>query len=109
MTDPTTRRADVDRANAPAMPRLAAQCAHELSRPAKSVYDGLRAIEAWFLQHGDPFIPLDPSAFINAVTGHRDALNPASETHSNAELVARLWSAFSELNARLEQAARREG
>jgi hypothetical protein len=104
----TLQRRGIGRANLPALPRLAHKAAHDLARPVKAVDDGLRAIEAWFTQHGDPFAPLTPAAFADAVHKHQEVLDRTSDTLSNAEILARLSSTFAALNARLQQAARED-
>jgi hypothetical protein len=105
MADSTTR-ADLGRINTPALPRLAAQAGADLARPAKSVDDGLRAIAAWFAQHGDPFVPLDAAAFAQALSTRRAALN--ANALSNVDLVAQLLSVFETLHLRLNLAEWRD-
>ena len=105
MTDPI---AEICNAQAPALPRLAAEAARQLARPAKSVHDGLRAIEAWFVQHGDPFLPMDPAAFAKDTRCHRDEFAAREPMVSMAELLARLTHALSVLEERLALAAKRE-
>ena len=99
---------DIGFANIPLMPRLAEQAAQDLARPTKAVYDGLRAIEAWFGQHGDPFSAVQPPEFTSAVSQHQDAIEKATSALSNAELIARLRSAFGVLSARLRPSDSRE-
>jgi hypothetical protein len=88
------------------MPRLAERAAHDLARPSKAVLDGLRAIDAWFMQHGDPFAGLPPPVFVDDAQRHQDVFDGVSETLSNAELLARLRSTYAVLHSRLQWAAR---
>jgi hypothetical protein len=103
----TPRRKEVAPANVPALPHLADKAAHDLMRSAKSMTDGLRAIEAWFTQHGDPFVPLAPTPFTAALNAYKDALDKTSAELSNAELMAMLSYALEAIVGRLGQAIQR--
>ena len=92
----------------PAMPRLAALAANDLARPMRNAHDGLRAIEQWFVQNGDPYTPLEPQAFMQDFKRQLDTFDLISGTQSNAELLARIQSALRALKTRLDLAAMRE-
>jgi hypothetical protein len=94
--------------NLAAMPRMAEKAAEALARPGRNVTEGLRAIEAWFTQNGDPFAGLAPPGFVEALHHHQDILDQTSEALSNAELVARLCSTFATLSNRLARARKQE-
>jgi hypothetical protein len=79
MTDThVTKRGDTARVAQPAMPRLAAKAARDLVRPAKAISDALRALDAWFAQHGDPFSAMDAAAFAASFGRHRNVLDEAA-------------------------------
>lgn len=90
----------------PAMPRLAEMAANDLARPIRNCHDGLRAVEAWFAQNGDPFTPLEPGEFTQIANARLDQLERECVHLSNAELYARFSAAFSVLKTRFDTAQR---
>ena len=105
MTDKSYRLAPT---LSPAMPRLATLAGTDLARPMRNAHDGLRAVEQWFMQNGDPYMPLEPQAFMQELKRQLDTFDLISGTQSNAELLARIQSALSALKARFDLAATRE-
>lgn len=90
----------------PALPRLAAMCADDLTRPMRHCHDGLRAVEQWFVQHGDPFAPLEAEAFTKVAKARQDHLDHECAGLGNAELLAHMSAAFGALKTRLDAAQR---
>jgi hypothetical protein len=85
----------------PAMPRLAELAAEDLAVPLRTAVNALRAIEQWFVQHGDPFLPLDADQFLAQLRQHQ--FN-AGSGRPVAELVARLLCDLAALKERVEAA-----
>jgi hypothetical protein len=111
MTEPNVQLrtpAGTARVSSPALPRLAERAAQDLARPARAVIDGLRALDAWFMQHGDPFAGLPPPVFSDDAQRHQDTFDAVSDMLSTAELVARLRSTYAAFHTRLQRAARTE-
>ena len=90
----------------PAMPRLAEMAANDLARPMRHCHDGLRALDQWFTQNGDPFAPLEAGEFTQIARERLDQLEHEYAHLSNAELFARLSAAFGVLKTRFDTALR---
>lgn len=56
--------------------RLAPPRRNGLARPMRHRHDGLRTVEQWFAQNGDPFAPLEAAAFTQVAKERQEQFPP---------------------------------
>jgi len=88
----------------PFLPHVARKGARELAEPLRRMCGAARAVQAWFMAHGDPFDAVNMADVGEEIVGVQDRLTTELAGMSTAHVVGTLLAAAETLRQRMEAA-----
>lgn len=92
----------------PLLPGLARKAAKDLERPLKTIADATRALEAWFVQNGDPFNALPALVVAEELPVARGFAADDASGKDTLALVATFMGLADEIDRRFTSVRERE-